>query len=113
MLKKPNKVKLPEYLITGKLCDGYDFCLVGFLLNETGVPKEVLNKIPNEGYYCYNIDVEDGNIVYNVQEIMEKIYNINQEQLACLMEKNDNYDLIERIDLLQKVLSNHDIKYYL
>ena len=26
---------------------------------------------------------------------------------------NDNYDLIDRIDLLQKVLSNHNIKYHL
>jgi hypothetical protein len=113
MLRKPKKVKLPEYLIMGKLCDGYDFCLVGFILNETGVPKEVLNKIPNDGYYCYNTDVEDGNIIYNVQEIMEKIYNINQEQLACLMEKNDKYDLTERLDLLQKFLNNHNIEYYL
>lgn len=112
MLKKPKRIKLPNYLISGKLCDGEDFCLIGYVLNKTGVPKEVLCKMKNEDY-PYDIDFEYKNIIYNPIKIMKKLYNVNKERLVNLMESNDYSDSDNRVSILKSFLKDKDIKYYL
>lgn len=112
MIKKPKRIKLPNYLIAGKLCDGEDFCLIGYILNKTGIPKKVLCNISNVDY-PYNINFEYRNIIYNPKKIMEEIYNVNENRLVNLMESNDYSDSNNRVTILESFLKDKDIKYYL
>lgn len=114
-LQKPKKVQLPNTLISESMCDSQDnVCLIGFMINKAGVPKDVLRQaeIFEEGINGHIKIDKKNNKTKSVYSIMKSVYGWNSRRVENAVWRNDHCKTVEqRVDLLKTELDGLGIKY--